>query len=221
MTNRNILTAIIPALALLAWTVAGNEDIISWKLTNKANIAGSQPAILGNPQINIEGKDTSFFFNGTNDGLVFPFTPIEGWQQFTIEVKFKPASDGPVAPRFMHFEDSALNRGTMELRLTPDKQWYLDAFLKNGPTSKGLTLIDSTKLHAADKWYWAAMVYDGKKMYSYVNGKKELEGEVDFPAMSGGRTSLGVRLNKVNWFKGGISEVRFHHGVLAADELQK
>jgi hypothetical protein len=82
--------------------------------------------------------------------------------------------------------------------------------LKNGKTNKGFTLIDSTKLHPVNKWYWAALVYDGKKMRSYINGQKELEGELDFPAMTKGKISLGVRLNKVNWFKGQIREIRFH-----------
>ena len=126
-------------------------------------VGGFQPVVLGNPKIKIETTDSSLYFNGVDDGLVLPVIPIEGWQQFTIEVKFKPAGDGPVAPRFIHFEDTLFNRGTIELRLTPDGQWYLDAFLRNGKTGKGLALIDSTKLHPADKWYWAAMVYDGKK----------------------------------------------------------
>ncbi|MES2773098.1 MAG: LamG domain-containing protein [Bacteroidota bacterium] len=220
MTNRNKLAAIILAFGSLACTFFNIENSITWRLTGTAVVGGIKPTVIGNPQIHIEGADTSLFFNGINDGLVLPGIPIEGWQQFTIEVKFKPSGDGPVEPRFMHFEDTLLNRGTMELRLTPHRQWYLDAFLKNGKTNKGLTLIDSTKLHAADKWYWAAMVYDGKKMYSYVNAQKELEGEVDIPPMSGGRISLGVRLNQVNWFKGLISEVRFHHGVLNTEQLQ-
>ena len=57
-------------------------------------------------------------------------------------------------------------------------------------------------------------------MYSYVNGKKELEGEIDFPPMTMGQISFGARLNKMNWFKGQIREVRFHPATLVADALQ-
>lgn len=220
MTNRIKQLYLFLVLQLLAWAFAYNENTIIWKLSNTDLVGGYHPVILGNPQINIEGTDTSVFFNGLNDGLVLPVIPIEGWQEFTIEVKFKPAGDGPLSPRFIHFEDTSFNRGTIELRLTPNRQWYLDAFLKNGRTNKGLTLIDSTKLHSADKWYWVAMVYDGKKMSSYINGVKELEGEIDMPPITAGKISLGVRLNKVNWFKGQISEVLFHPNILNPDKLK-
>jgi hypothetical protein len=64
------------------------------------------------------------------------------------------------------------------------------------------------------------MEYDGKKMKSFVNGKKELEGEINFSAMTEGKISLGVRLNKVDWFKGQIKEIRFHPEALKSQGLQ-
>lgn len=207
-------------LGISSWQFKSDEKTIIWKLNDVNRIGGFKPLILGDPTIKAEANDTSIYFNGINDGLIIPAIPIEGWSTFTIEVLFKPDSDGHSAPRFIHFEDTASNRGTLELRLTKNGQWYFDGFLKNGKTNEGLALIDSTKLHPADKWYWAALVYDGKKMYSYINGKKELEGEIDFPAMTKGNISLGVRLNKVNWFKGQIKEIRFHPEVLQTNDLQ-
>jgi hypothetical protein len=218
---KRLLFAIIPAslLALLSWKIFDAGKPVTWQLKDTRQIGKFSPLVLGNPVVKTEGKDSSIYFNGTTDGLVVPAIPIEGWSAFTIEVLFKPDSDGTPAPRFIHFEDTALNRGTFELRLTKNGQWYLDEFLKNGKTNKGLTLIDSTKLHPANRWYWAALVYDGNKMYSYINGQKELEGEIDFPPMTKGNTSLGVRLNKVNWFKGQIREIRFHPEALQARKL--
>jgi hypothetical protein len=195
---------------LVGKRAADPAQTIIWKLENPSSVGNYRPAILGNPLVVKESTGASLSFNGVNDGLVIPTIPIEGWKQFTIEVLFKPAADGPIAPRFIHFEDKDLNRGTFEARLTPNGQWYMDTFLKNGKTNKGLTLIDSTKLHATDRWYWAAMVYDGKKMTSYINRQKELEGELDFPSMTTGSIAIGVRLNRVNWFKGLIKEIRFH-----------
>jgi PelA/Pel-15E family pectate lyase len=185
-----------------------NEKV--WYLNDTRRIGGFNPAVLGNPTLKVEGKDSSIYFNGISDGLVFSEIPIEGWSKFTIEVLFKPDSDGPTAPRFMHFEDSSMNRGTLELRLT-NGQWYLDGFLKNGKTKKGVTLIDSTKLHPVDSWHRAALVYDGEKMYTYIDGKKEGEGKIDFPLVTKGNISLGVRLNKKDWFKGQIREVHFYN----------
>lgn len=219
--NRVSVFVFLLSAALTAWTVTHQPSSVAWKINCTENIAEYSVAKLGNPAIKVEGGSASVAFNGVDDGLIIPAIGIKGWKQFTIEIKFKPDATGPTAPRFMHFQDSANNRGTFELRLTSNKQWYLDAFLKNGATNKGLTLIDSTKLHPADKWYWAAMTYDGRTMNSFVNGKKELEGEIDFPPMINGQTALGVRLNKVNWFKGEIAEIKFHPVVLQSYQLQR
>ena len=219
---KRFLFVIVPVslLVLQAWKIFDTGKTITWHLKDTRQIGQFSPIVLGNPAVKVEGKDSSIYFNGINDGLVVPIIPIEGWSAFTIEVLFKPDSDGSPAPRFIHFEDTALNRGTFELRLTKNSQWYFDGFLKNGKTNKGLTLIDSTQLHPANKWYWAALVYDGAKMYSYINGQKELEGKIDFPPMTKGNISLGVRLNKVNWFKGQIREIHFHSGSLDVKSLE-
>jgi hypothetical protein len=207
-------------LGFTAWAMF-ETDKITWHLNDIKQVGGYTPVVLGSPVVKIEGKDSGVFFNGINDGLVVPAIPIEGWPKFTIEVLFKPDSDGPVAPRFIHFEDTLANRCTFELRLTKNKEWYFDGFLRNGLTKKGITLIDSAKLHPADRWYWAALVYDGAKMYSYINGQKELEHEMDLRPFTKGNFSLGVRLNKVNWFKGQIRTIVFHPGAVHMKDLQK
>jgi len=58
-------------------------------------------------------------------------------------------------------------------------------------------------------------------MTHYVDGVRELEGTLAFRAMSPGRMSLGVRLNKVSWYQGCIRELRFARRALPAGELQK
>jgi hypothetical protein len=58
-------------------------------------------------------------------------------------------------------------------------------------------------------------------MSHYVNGVLELEGVVAFAPMSAGRTSIGVRQNRVSWFKGAISEVRFTPAALPATRLRR
>ncbi len=147
-----IVILLVTALTLLVGTKA-TAQTVTWKLRATNKVGKYKSFVLGNPLIVKDATGTSLSFNGINDGLIIPKIPIEGWNRFTIEVLFKPASDGPVAPRFIHFEDKELNRGTLEARLTPDGKWYLDTFLKNGKTDKGLTLIDSTILHDANKWY--------------------------------------------------------------------
>lgn len=224
-TLKNILVACFVGLLLVKTTDAlAQSQTIIWRLDNLKLISKHIPLILGSPSINNADTQRSVFFNGIDDGLVFEKNPVEGFEQFTIEVLLKPDGSGPREPRFIHFEDKEGNRGTMEMRINPDKTWYLDNFLKNGnmnlPNNR-LTLIDSTKKHPTDTWFWVAMVYDGKTMKSFVNGVKELEGDVNFPITKSGKVSLGVRLNKVNWYKGLISEIRFHPTVLNQHTLQK
>src|SRR3954453_8263686 len=119
----------------------------TWKLEDSSQVGNFRTTVLGNPSILREGREVALAFDGVDDGLLVPASPIEGWKQFTIEVLFKPDIDGPREPRFIHFEDRELNRGTFEIRLTKKGEFYMDTFLKNGKSGKGLTLIDSTKLH--------------------------------------------------------------------------
>lgn len=208
-------------LAFLSCSSGRSRSSITWKLYDPENIGGHKTTISGNPFVVKNDTLTCIYFNGKNDGIEVPVIPMEGWPKFTIEAMINPSSSGPVEPRFLHFEDAAQNRGTLEIRITPGKKWYLDAFLKNGATGKGFALIDSTKLHATDQWYWVAMVYDGRTMKSFVNGQQELQKEFSFPVLTGGKLSLGVRLNKVNWFQGKICELRFHRGALIDKRLQR
>ena len=207
-------------LAVVTLRAAETTPVV-WRLEDARLIRGKAPTVLGAPRAIVEDGRTVLQFNGATDGLVVGENPIEGLRAFTIEVRFKPDGDGPEAQRFVHVEDSAQNRGLIETRVTRDRQWYLDTFLYAHPKEPGLTLVDRTKLHPCDRWYWAALVYDGKVMAHFVDGKKEREGQIQFGPMAAGRTSLGVRLNQVYWFKGAIAEVRFHSRALPATELQR
>ena len=94
------------------------------------------------------------------------------------------------------------------------------AFLRATDADK-LTLLDPGKTQPTDRWYWAALVYDGKSMRHFVDGNKQLEGSVAFPPTGPGRISLGVRQNRVHWFKGCIAQVRFTPVALNSRDLQR
>ena len=108
----------------------------------------------------------------------------------------------------------------IETRVTAQRTWALDTFLRATDADK-LTLLDRARAQPTDAWYWAALVYDGRTMAHYVNGEKQLEGPVAFPAMGAGRVSLGVRQNRVHWFKGCIAQVRFSPQALAPAALRR
>ena len=70
-------------------------------------------------------------------------------------------------------------------------------------------LIDPKKLHPINQWYAVEQTYDGKTYRSYVNGVLENEGEVAFTPHGPGHMMVGVRMNRVNYFKGSVAEARF------------
>ena len=215
----SLALALPPGVRAAADQPAPPARPVVWTLDHAALIGGLQPTVLGAPRFVDAGVGPAACFNGKDDGLIFPVNPIAGWAQFTIEVLFRPDADGAEAQRFMHIEDERESRALIEIRLTPEGQWSLDTFLLSG--ENGLPLLDRAKLHPAGRWTWVALVYDGKKEAHFVDGTKEMEGEVAFAPMTKGQTSLGVRLNRVFWFKGGIREVRFSPTALSPAQLQR
>jgi len=217
----------LPSIFFITWFLliscedsTDQHNSIIWELDNLEVIGGHPPEVLGSPELITDDTRSSIRFNGVNDGLILSTNPVDGWDQFTVEVLFKPDSDGPEEQRFVHFQDENANRGLIETRINPDGRWALDTFLYNSGLDTGLTLLDREINHPGDDWVWAALTYDGTKMSHYVNGFKELEGDIEFGPMGPGMISLGVRLNQVHWFKGEIQEIRFHPESLAASELQ-
>ncbi len=73
--------------------------------------------------------------------------------------------------------------------------------------------------HPLDIWHHAAIVVDGTSFRHYVNGRLELSEPLDYAPQQAGRTSLGVRLNNVHWFKGAIRTVRFTPRALEPRDL--
>ncbi len=56
-------------------------------------------------------------------------------------------------------------------------------------------------------------------MTNYVNGKMELQGNVDFKPINSGEMSVGVRRNKVSWYKGAIYKIKITPGVLLPEDF--
>jgi hypothetical protein len=222
--NRAMMGKLFPVLLLSAGLVAcaalpddGKSTV--WTLRDVTRVASHVTEVVGAPKLAGSGADTAIVFDGQGDGLFVPANPVAGWSAFTIEVRFKPDGSGGEEQRFLHLEDDLKHRVLMETRVR-DRQWSLDTFLFQDAEHR-LTLLDRTRQHPTDRWYWVALVYDGAKMSHYVNGELELAGEVDFKPMTAGRTSIGVRQNRVSWFKGAIAEVRFTPTARSADRLRR
>ncbi|MCR5877256.1 LamG domain-containing protein [Phenylobacterium sp. J367] len=93
-----------------------------------------------------------------------------------------------------------------ETRTTP-AGWYLDAFIKGPGYSQ--TLARPEKVRQLGRWHHVAQVCDGRRYATFVNGELEAEAEVAFTPQGPGRSSVGVRMDHVDWFKGAIAVARF------------
>jgi len=194
-------------------------DPLVWQVDRIAAWDGEPCEVWGAPQVREDPDGPVVVFDGEDDALVIDANPISGWSAFTIEVLMWVDAAGIPEQRFLHIAAGEDIRLLMEIRLNPDGQWCVDTFLRSGESQ--LALIDRARLHDPGRWHWVALRYDGRTMSHFVNGEQECVGDVQFPAMDGGRTSLGARQTRNFWFKGAVREVRFHPVAVAQEELQR
>jgi hypothetical protein len=198
---------------------AGVQPVV-WHVDNLERIGGHPVTVVGRPRVVETPVGPAVEFNGESDGLFLDVNPIAGLSRFTIEVLFAPAADGPEEQRFLHFEESGTgNRALVETRHLPNGRWALDTFLRHG--DEALTLLDRSLVHPPDTWHLAALTYDGTTMRHYVDGVLQGEGTVAFETLKAGRTSIGVRQNRVSWFKGRVAEVCITPRAVEPDELRR
>ena len=182
---------------------------VTWDIDNTVSIGGHPLTVLGAPEVIEIPGGKAVAFDGVGDGLLVDVHPLEGATAFTLEVIFRPDADGLPEQRFFHLqEDNGQNRILIETRLTGDGFWYLDTFIKSGDTDQ--TLAEKDKIHPVGEWYNATLVFDGGEMRHYVNGVLETAATLpSFTPPEAGKTSIGVRINQVHWFKGAIRRARF------------
>jgi hypothetical protein len=114
-------------------------------------------------------------------------------------------------------ESESEQRVMFETRLVGNDRWFLDTFINSNEQKIPLYAIDDQ--HDTDLWYHAAIVVDEGTFSHFVNGEMELREALKYVAQATGRTSIGVRINKVNWFKGAIRTIRFTPRALPAEEF--
>lgn len=231
--SAGLVWALLAALALPAGLVLGEDakaspkteekkeggkDSVLWEINNLEAIGGHKVRVEGAPKVVETERGKAIQFDGKSDGLFLDANPLEGLGAFTVEAFFRPDADGEREQRFVHIQEAGTDsRAMLETRVLENGKWYADTYLTSGRSSRALA--DPKLLHPCGQWQTLALVYDGKQMIQYVNGVKELTGAVAFKPLDKGATSLGVRQNKVCWFKGALLKLRITPRALAADEL--
>ena len=190
---------------------------IDWELTSLESVGGNKTTLVGSPRLNDAPNGKAVEFNGES-GLFLDVNPLAGLKQFTAEVVFQPSAAGAKEQRFLHFqENDSENRLLFEIRLTDDNRWFLDTFIKSGDGN--YTLYAEKFPHPIGPWYHAAVVMDGTTMRHYVNGIEEMATPIKFAPQIEGRTSIGVRINKVSWYTGAVRRVRITPRALTPNEF--
>jgi Concanavalin A-like lectin/glucanases superfamily len=208
----------IPVLILLS-SSAGLLPAETWRFDNLKKIGGHAVTVQGNPRVIETPKGKAIEFDGDDDAIFLDVHPLAGATVFTWEVIFRPDKGGKPEQRFFHLQETGSEtRMLFETRLAGD-QWWFDTFVRSDTGQQAL--IDKTKLHPLGEWYHGAAVYDGKELRSYINGVLELKADLKLTPQKAGRTSVGVRINLRDYFKGAVRQARMTKKVLKPEQFLK
>jgi concanavalin A-like lectin/glucanase superfamily protein len=196
-----------------------------WTFDRLDRIGGFPTTVLGHPKVIKTPVGKAVEFNGINDALFVANHPLAGMSTFTFEALFRPDRGGAPEQRWFHLAERDPETGKdtdtrflFEIRVIGD-QWCLDAFVRTPRGSQAL--LDRNLLHPLGSWYHVAMVYDGMEFRSYVDGVVQGKAMIPFETEGPGHSSIGVRINKVDYFKGAVRQARFTPRALPPQEFMK
>ena len=199
---------------------------VVWRFDNTATVGGYATKVLGHPQVVDTPMGKAVQFNGMDDALFVGVHPLAGAATWTWEMIFKPDADGATEQRIFHLQavdaatgkDIANERMLFEIRIVKG-QWCLDSYAAAQGQDK--TLLNCEKLHPFGPWYRVTAVYDGKTLKNYVGDELQGEGEVRLVPQRPGRSSMGVRINMLYYYKGGMYAARFTRSALGVQDFMK
>jgi hypothetical protein len=234
--TRVLFLALIVTAAISVLYGADAPKQITWTFDRLDKIGGLPVKVEGNPKVVDTPVGKAIEFDGVDDAIWIEQHPLAGAAQFTFEAIFRP-DGGAVEQRWFHLAErdpktgllasadhpqtgqDANSRFLFELRVIDNTKWCLDAFV-NGPGYNKAIMVRE-KTHPIGEWYHVADTYDGKTFRSYVNGELQGEAEIAFKPQGPGVASVGVRINKVNYFHGAVAKARFTPRALPVSEFLK
>ncbi len=194
----------------------------TWRFDRLEGIGGHRTTVLGQPRVIDAPVGKAVEFDGIDDALDIESHPLAGAETFTFEAIFRP-DGGPVEQRWFHLSErdpatglDTDNRMLFEIRVAGD-QWFLDSFNQSG--SESTALMNRAALHPLGRWYHVASVYDGKEFRNYVDGVREGAAEIRLAPHGAGHASVGMRINRVFYFKGAVHLARFTRRALPPAEF--
>ena len=220
LNRRAVLAAPLGLAACASLPGAAIPGQTAWTFDRLSDIGGETTHVEGVPQIISSPFGPAVRFDGVDDALFIDRHPLAGASTFTFEAVFRP-DGGAFEQRWFHLQADEAPGGPgtrmlFEIRVV-EGGWYLDAFVKG--EGYNMPLIDTTKLHPIGQWAHVAQIFDGTTYRSFVNGVLQTEAEIAFKPQGPGRSSAGVRINRVNYFNGAIREARFTPRALTPNQF--
>lgn len=190
-----------------------SQNITDWIIAELPHVQKT----VGSPKTVITPLGKVVTFN-EEDAYFLKINPLKGLDKFTLEVVFKPDSDGEFEQRFLHLGTVSEERVMFEIRVNRDSTWFFDTHiaLSNGYEK---TMLNRKLTHPTNRWYHAALVIDGTRAAVYINGTAEFDEPLAFIPINRGITSIGVRQNLISWFKGSIYRLRITPRALSKSEF--
>ena len=152
-------------------------------------------SILGNPEIIDSPYGKAVQFDGKQDGILVNQMPLKNLSEFTIEMLIRFDKGGTEEQRYFHAGTVKGDLSLMEMR-SSENTWYLDGMFDS--KGKWVVLMSPEFSHPLGNWYHIAFTVKNGKQATFVNGQKELEGDVEYNPIMEGQTSIGVRQNKIS-----------------------
>jgi hypothetical protein len=195
---------------------------ILWTFDRLDQIGGHATQVEGHPRLIETPAGKAMLFDGAADVVFVENHPLAGAVAFIIEAVFRP-DGGAFEQRWLHLaEADPVNgeaqspRTLFEVRVVEDR-WYLDAFTTGPGYNTALAVPEKT--FPVGRWHAVQQSFDGSTYRSYVGGVLQAESPLAYAPQGAGRTSLGMRINKVTPFKGAIHSARFTPRALAPAEF--
>lgn len=193
--------------------VAPNKTT-EWVLASLLDKKPTQLEISGAPKTVASPYGEAVYFDGVGDAFFLKEMPLQSLQEFTVEMIFNPDKNASFEQRVLHIGEVTKGRMLLEIRAVASN-WFFDGYAASGTNKKALN--DEKLLHPLGQWHHVAFVVSPDNLTTYVNGKLELQTPFSFEPIESGTTAIGVRLNKVSWFKGAIYKIRISPKQLSPD----
>ena len=216
---------ILISLSTFIFSACSAEKSETWEIDNLKEIGGHGVTVYGDPEVVETEIGRAVYFDGDGDMLLVDRNPIGEAEDFTVEVVFKPTSSYPenITPRFIHIQDpddEDQKRLMIELRINEHNQCYLDGYMHTD--TMNLVLMDDKLLHPTNQWLHASITYENGVMTTYMNGNKQLSGQIgysDIMINPIGKVAIGGRMNHIHWYNGLIKTLKVTHAALEPEDF--